>query len=418
MLVQQESTSVLEFAACETAGNSKEAHKRRDQVVSLESADSRFLPMLPPGWIEKDSEEHGKPCYVHVATRTRIWTKPTSSSVEQQEILTLLAAPFAPLALVAAAAPDAASITVDSKRKKEEEIATPKEKKPRKQYPVPDTAPDAATVNSKRKNEGEIVTPKEKKPRKQYPKPASASARVVTSDMVAIDIVLAVFLGATIYDLGGGCSVITLVDPVLQALLPAAIEFVLQEGVLEFDRKFTMFQSKVCTRHRGEGFFSEKIGAYAFSKDKVVAQALHATLQALLDRVNTFVPLDNYTAIMANLYRNMEDSIGAHSDKDVSDKEKIGVIAVSHGASRILSFRPIDRNNVELKQLNLPTESGQMLVMYGEGFQTKFTHGINGKKTQKPSDSTAPAAAHAAPTDNADAMRVSFTFRRHHGAAS
>jgi len=178
-----------------------------------------------------------------------------------------------------------------------------------------------------------------------------------------------------------------------------------------------MFQSKVCTRHRGEGFFSKKIGAYAFSKDKVVAQALHATLQALLDRVNTFVPRDNYTAIMANAYRNNTDGIGAHSDKDVGYKEKCGVIAVSHGASRILSFRPIDRSNVELKELNLPTEHGQMLVMYGEGFQAKFTHGINGKKTKKPSDSTDVTTAQASPTDNSDAMRVSFTFRRHHGAA-
>jgi len=391
VLVQQESTSKFEFALCEAAGNSEESRKRRFEFVPLESAGSRFLPMLPPGWIEKHSEEHGKTYYVHVATSTRIWTKPISSSVEQQVILTMLAAPFSPVAddpVVPDTAPDAASITAT-----------------------------AATADSKRKRDVEVATPKEKKPRKQYPKPASASALVVTPDMVALDTALAVFLGATIYDLGGGCSVITLVDPALQALLPAAIEFVLQEGVLEFDRKFTMFQSKVCTRHRGEGFFSDTIGAYAFSKDKVVAQALHRTLRVLLDRVNTFVPLDNYTAMMVNLYRDLEDSIGAHSDKDVSDEEKVGVIAVSYGASRTLSFRPIDRNNVELKQLNLPTEDGQMLVMYGEGFQTKFTHGINGTKTKKPSDSTAPTPPHASPTDNSDAMRVSFTFRRHHAAA-
>jgi len=353
-----------------------------------ESAISQIRAMLPPGWTEKYSEKRAKPCYVHEATGTTIWTRPSSSSVEQQGILTFLASPFSPVADVP-----------------EEDAGTNSK---------------TATIKSKRKKEEEPDAPKEKKARIKYPKTPSASALVVNSDMVAVDKNLAAFLGATIYDLGGGCAVLTLLDPVVQKLLPAAVAFVSRPGVLEYDRQFTMFKSKVCTRRRGEGFFSDTntIRAYAFSKDKIVAQALHPTLRALLDHANTFVPRDKYTAVMTNLYRSGEDGIGDHSDKDVRDNEQIGVIAFSHGASRILSFRPIDRNNGELKELHVPTENGQTLVMYGKGFQSKFTHGIKGKPTKKNADGAASVSTGATLTDNADAVRVSFTFRRHHAAAS
>ena len=403
-----------------------------------ESGISQIGAMLPPGWTEKHSETHDKPFYVHAATGTTIWIRPTSSSVEQQGILTFLASSFSPVTDMSEedASKTSKNATVKSKRKMEEETDMSKQKKSRKNYAK--TLPASAlVVNSgmfegdtgthsktttpkpKRKKEDETDMPKEKKARTKYTKTPSASALVVNSDMVAVDKTLAAFLGATIYDLGGGCAVLTFMDPVVQKLLPAAVEFVSREGVLEYDRQFTMFKNKICTRHRGEGFFSNTIGGYSFSKDKLVAQPLHSTLHALLDHANTSVPHDKFTAITVNRYRNKEvDGIGRHSDKDVRLTEKIGVLAFSYGASRILSFRPIDRSNDELKELHVATENGQTLVMYGKGFQAKFTHGINAQKSKKGADEAGAASLSAALMDNAKDVRVSFTFRRHRTAAS
>jgi len=406
--------------------------------VIAESGISQICTMLPPGWTEKHSETHDKPYYVHAATGTTIWIRPTSSSVEQQGILTFLASPFLPVTDMSGedTSKTCENATVKSKRKMEEEMDMPKEKKSRTKNikTLPASAlvvhpgmfegdvgsnSKTTTLKQKRKKEDETDMPKEKKARTKYPKTPSATALVVNSDMVAVDKTLAAFLGATIYDLGGGCAVLTFMDPVVQKLLPAAVEFVSREGVLDYDRQFTMFKDKICTRHRGEGFFSNTVAGYSFSKDKLVAQPLHSTLHALLDHANTSVPHDKFTAITVNRYRNMEvDGIGDHSDKDVRLTEEIGVVAFSHGASRFLSFRPIDRSNDELKELHVATENGQTLVMYGKGFQTKFTHGIKAQKSKQSADQAGAISTSAPLMDNAKDVRVSFTFRRHRAAAS
>jgi len=316
-----------------------------------------------------------------------------SSSVEQQSILTFLASPFVPLAEVSQEDAGVSSKT--------------------------------ATVESKRKKAQDPDTPKAKKVRIKHPKPSLASALVVTADMVAVDKGLAPFVGATIYELGGACAVLVFVDPAVHKLLADAVVFVSGEGVLERNRTFKM-GGKVCTRHRAEGFFREVSqgvvgkdldGGYAFSGQTLVAQSLHPSLRALLDFINTFVPHDKFVAITVNSYL-ASDSIGAHGDNDVEPDEKVGVLALSHGASRVLSFRPKLRDNVALKQLDVATAHGQILVMYGEGFQDKFTHEIRAKTAKKIADEAASVAAGAASPDTAGPVRVSFTFRRHRGAAS
>ena len=111
--------------------------------------------MLPPGWTEEYNEKHAKPYYVHKATGTTIWTRPSSSSVEQQGILTFLALPFSPVA-------DVPQVDAGTKSK-------------------------TATIKSKRKKAEGIDTPKEKKVRTKGPKTPSASVLVVYADIVVVD---------------------------------------------------------------------------------------------------------------------------------------------------------------------------------------------------------------------------------------
>ena len=217
------------------------------------------------------------------------------------------------------------------------------------------------------------------------------------------------FQGADAYDLGGGCAILTFSRNAIEKLLPAAVEYVSKEGVLEYDKQFKMIH--MCTRHRGEGFFSDLVTGYQFSNGSVTAQPLHHTLSALLDEVNLLVPDDPFSAVFVNHYRDEYDSIGKHSDKDVADGEEIGVMAISYGVSRIITFRPIDTTNQTLKQAHISTEHGQTLVMYGRNFQKLFSHAIVGKDNKKkPSPST------AKDMDTKKTTRFSFTFRRHHAA--
>ena len=201
----------------------------------------------------------------------------------------------------------------------------------------------------------------------------------------------------------------TLMHKPIEMLLSAAVNHVLQPGKLEYDRQFKMVH--MCTRHRGEAFFSNLIAGYAFSKGTVTAKPLHPTLSALLDEVNKFVPGDLFSAIFVNCYRDPYDSISKHSDKDVADDETVGVVAISYGDSRVLTFRPLDASNTKLKMAHIQTTHGQTLVMHGANFQKLFLHAIVGKDIKKkpPSD---PAPLAAAACDG----RFSFTFRRHHGA--
>jgi len=219
------------------------------------------------------------------------------------------------------------------------------------------------------------------------------------------------FKGATVHEIGCGCAVLTFVDENMERLLPAAVEYVLQEGKLEYDKQFSMMQ-KMCTRRRGEGLFSDTVPGYAFSGTTVVATALPSCLRALLDYVNQFVSGDDkpFTAVFVNHYRSPEDAIYMHSDKDVAGNEEVGVVAISCGMPRKLKFRPIDGSNPDLLKLDIETAHGQALVMYGYKFQSLFKHGITAYK-----DKHHHKASGQGPLEQG---RVSFTFRRHHSTRS
>jgi len=267
------------------------------------------------------------------------------------------------------------------------------------------TSPSALTTKFKTPKKNHTKGPSKTKPPKKRMQPVESAV-----ESVAATEQYGAFQGSTMYDLGGGCAVLTLMHRPIEMLLSAAVDYVSQPGVLEYDRQFKMVH--MCTRHRGEGFFTKLIlRGYAFSKATVTAKPLHPTLAALLDEVNKLVPGDPFSAVFVNDYRNKYDSIGKHSDKDVADDETVGVIAVSYGVSRIVTFRPLDANNKELKMAHIPTTHGQTLVMHGTNFQKLFSREIVGKDNKKkpPSDPAALAA-------DAPERRVSFTFRRHHGA--
>jgi len=68
------------------------------------------------------------------------------------------------------------------------------------------------------------------------PAVALAMATITTEEQCGV------FKGATMHNLGGGCAVLVfrVVNDCIHKLLPAAIKYVSQEGVLKYDKKFMM----------------------------------------------------------------------------------------------------------------------------------------------------------------------------------
>ena len=363
--------------------------------------------MLPDGWIEKFSQTKQIVYYMHPETGVTSWKHPANLNTAASAVVVAPAQLLDPAPEVPSQAPKLDALQTMAKRQRDIELAAvarletagpilKKSKSDKKaKHAAGDLSENGAKCPAPAKKGTKLAGAVKKR------KPTLATASIATKEQCGV------FEGSTMYNLGGGCAVLVFINEQIQELLPPAVEYVSQKGVLKYDHEFKLIHE--CIRHRGEGFFSGgDVDRYKFSKGEVIAQPLHPTLRALLDHVNKFVPNDPFTAVFVNHYRNKFDSIGKHSDKDVEDNEQVGVVAISSGAERTVIFRPVDTSDLELKELHVATKHGQTLVMYGPMFQKKFSHAIVGK-TFKVGDP-------AAQVHDADDGRFSFTFRRHHAA--
>lgn len=159
---------------------------------------------------------------------------------------------------------------------------------------------------------------------------------------------------------------------------------------LEDDPKFSMM-GKVCTMHRRVGFYvsNENISPYYFTNQVAKTSIMPEWMKDIMSKINETIGTD-FNACLVNHYRNGEDSIGMHSDRD--DNLSNGIVAsVSFGEPRKFVFKDKFTNKTVF---TTETENNQLLVMHGINFQKEFTHGIPVQKKVKNS-------------------RVSLTFRKH-----
>ena len=140
---------------------------------------------------------------------------------------------------------------------------------------------------------------------------------------------------------------------------------------------------------RDVGFYSDMGKGYSYSGQTTPVNTFESfpSLKKLLDRINLMFD-SSFDGILVNYYKNGEDKIARHNDKQDVD-QKCGVVAISYGASR--KFRVSDCQGKKL--LDIPTETGQIIHMSGN-FQKHYYHEVPlEKKVTQP--------------------RYSFTFRKH-----
>lgn len=172
--------------------------------------------------------------------------------------------------------------------------------------------------------------------------------------------------------------------------------------------KFTLF-GKPATMNRSIGFFSDESEGYRYSNQMAKSQPLPDFLQTLLIKVNQAHNTD-FNGILVNLYKDGNDSIGAHSDDENGLSKNGGnkVIGISIGAERTVRFRGKTKVATESymksssakttpttdkKYLDHTLESGSLFTMEGD-FQKEFTHEIPVQK-------------------KVTGTRISLTFRKH-----
>lgn len=158
------------------------------------------------------------------------------------------------------------------------------------------------------------------------------------------------------------------------------------EHLLEIRPPIMLFGKQV-NQCRDVGFFSNESIGYKYSNQMAPSIPLTPNLETLLRYVNKKYNA-SFNGILINRYNDGTEYISAHSD-DERYLDPVGVVAISHGSSRI--FRVRDKKTKEIVD-DFYTDNNHILHMTGD-FQKEFTHEI--------------------PKERGVGLRYSFTFRRH-----
>jgi alkylated DNA repair dioxygenase AlkB len=112
---------------------------------------------------------------------------------------------------------------------------------------------------------------------------------------------------------------------------------------------------------------------YAYSGIQLAPEVWTPLLLEIKKTVESIVGAD-FNSVLLNYYRNQRDSIGMHSDDEPELGKEPIIASVSLGDPRTFVLR--HKANSDLKPIQIPLESGSLLVMRG-ATQKYWKHGIN-----------------------------------------
>ena len=132
----------------------------------------------------------------------------------------------------------------------------------------------------------------------------------------------------------------------------------------------TIFGKKVA-QPRLTCLFGNEGKPYSYSDLTMQPHAWNPTMMFIKEKVGK-ISEQNFTTVLANLYRNEKDSNGWHADNEKELGRNPIIASVSFGEERKFQLKHISDNNVKLS-LNL--NHGSLLVMK-EGSQIHYKHQI------------------------------------------
>ena len=144
---------------------------------------------------------------------------------------------------------------------------------------------------------------------------------------------------------------------------------------LSWETGFIKIFGKTHQIPRLQAWYAEDGVEYTYSGKKLQRHNWNKTLIDIKEEIESITSF-KFNSVLANLYRNGDDSMGLHSD----DEKELGInpviASLSLGESRDIHFK---HKNIKTS-INIPQTSGQLIVMYGQT-QKYWKHEI--KKTKK-----------------------------------
>lgn len=139
-------------------------------------------------------------------------------------------------------------------------------------------------------------------------------------------------------------------------------------------REITLFGRRVL-QPRLIAWYGDRNAAYAYSGLQLEPRPWHPLLRALRDRVEEVAGC-RFNSVLANAYRDGNDSMGWHSDDEAELGARPRIASLSLGAERTFLLRrsPALRKPGE-KSRKLLLAPGSLLVMRGDS-QKNFQHSV------------------------------------------
>jgi len=144
---------------------------------------------------------------------------------------------------------------------------------------------------------------------------------------------------------------------------------------LNWEKGFIKIFGKTHQIPRLQSWYADNGIEYTYSGKKLKRHNWNETLIEIkgeIEKITSF----KFNSVLANLYRDENDSMGLHSDDEKELGKNPVIASLSLGESRDLYFK---HKNIK-KSLNIPQKNGQLIVMHGET-QKYWKHEI--KKTKK-----------------------------------
>jgi alkylated DNA repair dioxygenase AlkB len=144
---------------------------------------------------------------------------------------------------------------------------------------------------------------------------------------------------------------------------------------LNWEKGFIKIFGKTHQIPRLQSWYADNGIEYTYSGKKLQRHNWNKILTEIKQEIESITSF-KFNSVLANLYRDGNDSMGLHSDNEKELGINPVIASLSLGDSRDLYLK---HKNIK-KSLNIPQENGQLIVMHGET-QKYWKHEI--KKTKK-----------------------------------
>ncbi|MDC1149549.1 alpha-ketoglutarate-dependent dioxygenase AlkB [Gammaproteobacteria bacterium] len=144
---------------------------------------------------------------------------------------------------------------------------------------------------------------------------------------------------------------------------------------LNWETGFIKIFGKTHQIPRLQSWYADDGIEYTYSGKKLQRHNWNKTLIEIKQEIESITSI-KFNSVLANLYRNGNDSMGLHSDNEKELGINPVIASLSLGESRDIHFK---HKNIKTS-INIPQTSGQLILMYGQT-QKYWKHEI--KKTKK-----------------------------------